>query len=120
MDFKYNGNLTFDERVNQVAKEITDYYKDIKKSEALMIASLEDPITTDITPIIKFKRLYNIMFIMQQDKNIFNKVYKDLENTFKEYLSLGLEEKRIDRMMEEIIKYKKQERLDFPVISEFY
>ena len=120
MEFKYNGHLTFKERVSQVSNEITAYYKDIDKNKANMIAGMEDVITTDVNPIIKFKRLYNIMFIMQQDKNIFNKVYIDLVKVFREYLESKLEDEKIDKIMEEIIKYKKQERLYFPVISEFY
>ncbi len=120
MRFEYNGNLTYDERVLQVSKEITDYYKDIKKNEAFLIASLEDPITTDVTSVIKFKRLYNILFVIQNKKDIFDRVYKDLEDVFKEYTLSNIEDKKIDRIMEEVIKYKNKKRLDFPTINEFY
>ena len=61
MEFDYNGNLTYQERINKVSKEITSYYKEINEKEAKLIASLEDAITTQPTPIIKFIRLFKIL-----------------------------------------------------------
>ena len=119
MELDYNGNLTYQERINKVSKEITSYYKEINEKDATLIASLEDPITTQPTLVIKFMRLFNILFVIQNNKSLFNKIYNDLENNFKIYLSKNINDYKIDKIMEEVIKYKKRERLTFPIISEF-
>ena len=119
MNYEYNGHLTEEERIKQVSKEITSYYKEISLPKAKLIAELESPITEEVTEIIKFKRLYNILFIIQKDKILFNKIFIDLKNTYKKYLLSQKSDNTIDRIMEEIIKYVNHERIDFPLISEF-
>ena len=68
MKFEYNGNLEESKRVLLVANEIKLAYPEIEMKDAKIIASLEEPITTMKTSEMEFKRLYNILFIMQKDK----------------------------------------------------
>ena len=57
--------------------------------------SLEEPIITPPTSVIKFMRLFNILFVIQNNKVLFNKIYNDLENTFKIYLSSNINDYKI-------------------------
>lgn len=120
MDFEYNGNLEENERILQVAKEIIDYYPEIEFEKAKTIASLEDPITTEIDSIMYFKRLYNILFVNQNDVSFFSKVYSDIIKIYNLYLTQNIQDDKLDSMMEELTKYANKERTDFPIISEFY
>lgn len=69
MKYNYNGNLTNQERINEVALDIINYNPDITMKEALVIATLEPPITTEVDDSIKFRRLFNILFIKRDYKN---------------------------------------------------
>ncbi len=119
MNYEYNGHLTEEERVKQVAKEINSYYKEISIPQAKLIAELESPITEEINEIIKFKRLYNILLIIQKNEKLFNKVFIDLKKTYKKYLLSKKEDYVIDKIMEELLKYVNKERIDFPLISKY-
>lgn len=120
MDFEYNGNLEEKQRILQVAQEIISYYPEVTFERAKLIASLEEPITKNVDVIMYFKRLYNILFIVQQDKNISAKIYSEIIKVYNLYLVSGLHDDTIDSIKSEITKYFNKERLDFPVISEFY
>ena len=120
MNFEYNGNLEERERVLQVAQEIINYYPEVTFEKAKLIASLEEPITKDVDGIMYFKRLYNILFIVQQDKNLSAKIYNEIIKVYNLYLVSSLHDDTIDSIMTEITKYLNGERIDFPVISEFY
>ena len=119
MNYEYNGHLTEEERKNKVSKEITSYYKEINEKEENLIASLEEPITTPPTSVIKFMRLFNILFVIQNNKVLFNKIYNDLENTFKIYLSSNINDYKIKNNGRSN-KIQKRERLTFLIVSEFY
>lgn len=83
MNYDYNGNLTFEQRIENVSNDITEYCPNITKSEAMLIATLEPPICTKVDDIIKFRRLFNIIFI-KRNYDIFIKIIcemKKLDNT---------------------------------------
>ena len=73
----YNGNLTYEERIAQVVLEIQNSYSFITKSEAILVAALEQPITDYNNDINLVKRLYYIMHINHNYDNI---IYKDILN----------------------------------------
>ena len=77
MKYEYNGNLTYEERISLVSREITKYYPFITKSESILIATLEPPINNEINDVIKFRRLYTILFV-KRDNNVFDIVLKDI------------------------------------------
>ena len=61
MNYDYNGNLTFEERVAVITKELISYGLD--KEMALKVASIEEPITTKDIYNFTFKRLSNILML---------------------------------------------------------
>lgn len=84
MKFEYNGNLLEDERISLVAKEILDTYPQISIKKAEEAAMLEGRISSKITPCDVFNRLYNIMLVNSDNKNIVLLVYKDFLHLLKE------------------------------------
>lgn len=115
MEFEYNGNLNYMDRVKLVANEIIRQYPEIEVESARLAASLEDVITTNPTNEIKFKRLYNILFAVQNNKSIFNHVLVDIKNIY----DLGCNSNLIEAMMNELIRFVAHDRIDFPIMSEF-
>lgn len=99
MNYDYNGNLLFAERINVVADEIIKKYPEIKREEAIFIATLEPPITTEVTYEIKFRRLFNIMFVKQNDKYLKNKVFWDITNLYKNIYGQNYQ---IDHLMDKL------------------
>ena len=77
MRFEYNGNLLENDRVNLVANEILEVYPNISIAQAKDIALLEGRISEDKKVSDELNRLYNIMLICKNDKNILLTVYKD-------------------------------------------
>lgn len=116
MKFEYNGNLDYMDRVKLVSNEIIEEYPEIGIDEAKMAAILEDVITTKPTNEIKFKRLYNILFATQYNKTIFNHVLVDIKQIY----DLGNNTKLMDSIMNEVARYVLGQRVNFPIISEFY
>ena len=102
MNYDYNGNLLFAERINKVADAIITKYPEIKKEEAAFIASLEPPITTQVTDEIKFRRLFNIMFVKQNDKYIENKVFYDITEIYKNIYG---QNDKIDNLMNLLVDH---------------
>ena len=98
MKFDYNGNLTFEERVAIITKELIGY--GLNKETALKVASIEEPITNNDIEEARFKRLYNILKV-NKDKDIEDKVISDM---FKYYKKGN---KKIDKFMEELSIYVK-------------
>ena len=85
MKYKYNGNLEIEDRINDVCDDIKNEYKDISIDKLKKIAVLENPIIDPVNSKIKFKRLYNILLIINNDINLSNtydKVLKDLINIY--------------------------------------
>ena len=85
MKYKYNGNLEIEDRINEVCNDIKSEYNDIPIDKLKKIALLESPIIDPVNLKIKFKRLYNILLIINNDINLSNtydKVLKDLINIY--------------------------------------
>ena len=81
MKFEYNGNLLEDERINLVASEIIAKYPQVSIEKAKEAAMLEGKISTVIKTVNdELNRLYNIMLVNSDNKNIVSLVYKDFLN----------------------------------------
>ncbi len=81
MKFEYNGNLLEDERINLVASEIIAKYPQVSIEKAKEAAMLEGKISTVIKTVNdELNRLYNIMLVNSNNKNIVSLVYKDFLN----------------------------------------
>ena len=82
MKYDYNGNLTFEERIEEVSLDIINQFPNISVVDAMKVASLEEPINRDINDEFKFKRLYNILFVRNDMyEEIYNEILKlDLNN----------------------------------------
>lgn len=80
MNFEYNGNLLEDDRINLVANEIVNKYPQISFGKAKDAAMLEGKISTTKTINSELNRLYNIMLVNSDNKDIVLAVYKDFLN----------------------------------------
>ena len=116
MKYEYNGNLIENDRINNVASDIISLYPEITINEANEIALLEGRISEDKNLDMQFNRLYNIMLVMQDNKNIVKVVARDLinilndnknDNNIKYYYNIAYQ----------ILRYLSNER-DFPYIDE--
>lgn len=117
MRFEYNGNLLEKDRINLVAKEIVEEYPNINIEKAKCAAMVEGKISSNKTAIDILNRLYNIMLVNQEDKEIVLNVFKDFMNVIKNntlddnidiYISLS-----------EAINDYLQNYSDFPIISDY-
>ena len=77
MKYEYNGHLTVEERIDQVSKEITEYYPQVTLEKAKEAAIIEDRISSEVTLINKLNRLYNIMLVHRDNKKIVMEIFKD-------------------------------------------
>ena len=77
MKFEYNGNLLEEDRINLVANEIINKYPQISFEKAKAAAMLEGKISDSKTINDELNRLYNIMLINSDNKEIVLIVYKD-------------------------------------------
>lgn len=77
MDFEYNGNLLEEDRINLVANEIINKYSQITFEKAKEAARLEGKISNFKTINDELNRLYNIMLVNSDNKEIVLTVYKD-------------------------------------------
>ncbi len=116
MKYEYNGNLIENDRINNVASDIISLYPEITINEANEIALLEGKISEDKNLDMQFNRLYNIMLVMQDNKNIVKIVVNDLinilndnknDNNIKYYYNIAYQ----------VLRYLSNER-DFPYIDE--
>lgn len=87
MKYEYNGNLLEEDRVLLVANEIVEKYPEINFLLTQMAARLEGYISSKVTPDDKLNRLYNIMLINQNNKELITKVYHDYTGILKFELS---------------------------------
>ena len=115
MNYDYNGNLLENERIDLVAKEIINKYPQITIEKAKEAAMLEGKISKDKTIYDELNRLYNIMLVSSDDKNIVAIIYKDyldlLNNSY-------LEEDTYFNLAKGIEDYLKA-YAEFPNISEY-
>ena len=85
MKYKYNGNLEINERIDEVCNDIKSEYNDIPIDKLKKIAVLEGPIIDFVSSKMKFKRLYNILLVINNDislSNTYEKVVSDLLHIF--------------------------------------
>lgn len=114
MNYEYNGNLEEDERISQVTKEITLKYPFISLDNAIKASTLEGKIDKEVSITDKLNRLYNIMLVNSNNKDIVMIIFKD-------YLEL-LKNNNIDNKyyyLSQSINEYLYNYSDFPIISEF-
>ncbi len=83
MNFEYNGNLLEEDRINLVANEIVNKYSQISFEKAKEAAMLEGKISDYKTANDELNRLYNIMLVNSDNKEIVAIVYKDFLEVLK-------------------------------------
>ena len=117
MNYEYNGNLLEDERINLVANEIVNKYPQISFERAKEAAMLEGKISSPKTINDEFNRLYNIMLINSDNKEIVKIVYKDLLEVLK---NISIEEDRDNyiNLIDGINEYL-QNNDEFPFLSDY-
>ncbi|HIU39853.1 MAG TPA: hypothetical protein IAB68_00945 [Candidatus Aphodocola excrementigallinarum] len=84
MKYEYNGNLKEEERIDLVSNEIINKYPQISIDKAKDAAMLEGKISSDKDFEMEFNRLYNIMLVESDNKDLLEPVYNDLINLLKE------------------------------------
>ena len=116
MKYEYNGNLIENDRINNVASDIISLYPEITINEANEIALLEGKISEDKNLDMQFNRLYNIMLVMQDNKNIVKVVARDLIDILNDNKN-DYNIKYYYNIAYQILRYLSNER-DFPYIDE--
>lgn len=114
MDFEYNGNLLEEDRINLVAKEIISKYPQISIDKAKEAAMLEGRISETKTINDELNRLYNIMIVSSNDKNIVSSIYKDFVQILYNYEYNGIYINIADKIKEYL-----QNDSEFPLISDY-
>ena len=115
MIFEYNGNLLEEDRINLVVKEITSKYPQISIEKAKEAAMLEGKISSNKTVDDELKRLYNIMLVNSENKNIETLIYKDFLKLLKEN---NVEDNNYIYLAEGINNYL-QNYAEFPFLSDY-
>ena len=116
MKYEYNGNLIENDRINNVALDIINCYPEITVNEANEIALLEGRISENKNLDMQFNRLYNIMLVMQDNKNIVKIVARDLINILNDNKN-DYNVKYYYNIAYQILRYLSNER-GFPYIDE--
>ena len=111
MNYDYNANLSFEERVSIIKNEIIKEYPMIDNDSALKIASIELPIDNDDIENSRYRRLSNILYFYRDNELIKNKVINDMLINYK--LIKG-KNKKIDNYIENIVIYKEY-NTDLPI-----
>lgn len=115
MKFEYNGNLLEDDRINLVVNEIINKYPQISPSKAKEAAMLEGKISNSITVNDKLNRLYNIMLVNSDNKEIVLIVYKDFLNLLN---NNNIEKDNYINLVDGINAYF-QNYAEFPFLSDY-
>ena len=115
MIFEYNGNLLEEDRINFVVKEITSKYPQISIEKAKEAAMLEGKISSNKTVDDELNRLYNIMLVNSENKNIVTLIYKDFLKLLKEN---NVEDNNYIYLAEGINNYL-QNYAEFPFLSDY-
>lgn len=115
MDFEYNGNLLENDRIKLVVNEIINKYPCISIEKAMEAALLEGKISQTKTIDDELNRLYNLMLVNCDNKNIVSLIYKDFliileNNSFENNSYINL----IDRINDYF-----QNNTEFPFISDY-
>ena len=114
MDFEYNGHLLEDDRINLVANEIINKYSLISYEKAKEAAMLEGKISDSKTVNDELNRLYNIMLVNSDNKEIVATVYKD----FLEVMTSDNEDNNYINLIDGINSYL-QDYAEFPMLSDY-
>ena len=117
MDFEYNGNLLEDDRINLVANEIVNKYSQISFERAKEATMLEGKISSPKTVNDELNRLYNIMLVNSDNKEMVTIVYKDFLEVLK---NSNIEEDRENyiNLVDGINAYL-QNNDEFPFLSDY-
>ncbi len=115
MEFEYNGNLLEEERINLVANEIISKYPQINIDKAKEAAMLEGKISKNKNINDELNRLYNIMLVNSDNKNVVLLVYKDILDLFK---NNNLEDNNYIYLINGINDYL-QGYAEFPLLSDY-
>ena len=117
MHFEYNGNLLEDDRINLVANEIVNKYSQISFERAKEAAMLEVKISSPKTVNDELNRLYNIMLVNSDNKEMVTIVYKDFLEVLK---NSNIEEDRENyiNLVDGINAYL-QNNDEFPFLSDY-
>ena len=110
MNFEYNSNLTFKERVDLVAKEIMSEYPLLSSDDAVKAAALATPVDDKVTNDAKFDRYYFILKNIDPSNEEFSHVFNDAFNVYQK----GLKDDKYNTAMLGIIDYVNGMRADFP------
>ncbi|MBR3116675.1 MAG: hypothetical protein IKF36_02230 [Bacilli bacterium] len=103
MNYDYNANLSYEERIGLITRDIMKEYP-INKELAMKIATIEEPIDTDNKEDAMYKRLSNILFFVQNDKVIKNMVIEDMLDNYK---SIKGKYEKIDQYINDLLVYIK-------------
>ena len=117
MEYKYNGNLIEEDRIDLVANEIIMKYPKIDINNAKEIAMLEGRISENKNLEIQFNRMYNIILIEKDNNDIIKEVYSDLVDILKK----NTDDDNFDyyyAITVEIVNYIMGNR-EFPYMNEF-
>ena len=114
MKFSYNSNLSFYERITQVAEEIRKEYPLISFKDAAYAAADAIAVDDKVTNDEKFNRYYYIMKIIGRDHDEFSHVFNDAYKVYED----GLKDQLYIQAMENIIEYALGNRDEFPYIYE--
>lgn len=117
MDFEYNGNLLEDDRINLVANEIVNKYSQISFEKAKEAAMLEGKISNSKTVSDELNRLYNIMLVNSNNKEIVLIVYKDFLNLLNN-TNIEIDKNNYINLVDGINAYF-QNYADFPFFSDY-
>lgn len=117
MDFEYNGNLLEDDRINLVANEIVNKYSQISFEKAKEAAMLEGKISNSKTVNDELNRLYNIMLVNSDNKEIVLIVYKDFLNLLNN-TNIEPDKNNYISLVDGINAYFKN-YADFPFLSDY-
>ena len=85
MKYEYNGHLLEEERITLVANEIVNKYPQINIEQAKEAAMMEGRISISKNLDIEFNRLYNIMLVINNDKENIAIIYNDMINVLNRY-----------------------------------
>ena len=114
MNFSYNSNLEFDERVQVVADEICKEYPLISRQDAVFAAGNAVAVDGKVTNDVKFNRYYYIMKTIGRHHDEFPHVFND---AFKVY-DQGLDNCLYIDVMPKIVDYLTGGRDAFPGFTE--
>ena len=84
MIFEYNGNMSYEDRLNKVTNEIQIMYPSIEKEKAKLASVMEQPINDKLNYRNIFSRYYNILFVNMDSKDFQNEVFYDMIEIFRE------------------------------------